>query len=224
FCASRPLVDNDIDHLRNDVAGALDHDGVADPDIAALAQLLAVAADTPDVILIVQRDVLHDDAADADRLQLADRRERAGAADLNLDVAQYRHGPFGRKLVRDAPARRARDETEPLLPVDAVDLVDDAVDVVVEMRSLFLDLAVEGDQLFGGVTKLGQRIGLEAAALEPVDHAALPIFRHRAHLAPGIGEEAERARGGDAGVFLAQRTRRRVAWIGEDGVAGGLLA
>ena len=42
----RPLVDHDIDDLRNDVAGALDHDGVADPDIAALAQLLAVAADT----------------------------------------------------------------------------------------------------------------------------------------------------------------------------------
>src|SRR5438552_17945880 len=143
FCASRPLVDNDIDHLRNDVAGALDHDGVADPDVAALAQLLAVAADTPDVVLIVQRDVLHDDAADPDRLQLADRRERAGAADLNLDVAQHGHRALGRKLVRDAPARRARDETEPLLPVDAVDLVDDAVDVVVEMRSLFLDLAME---------------------------------------------------------------------------------
>jgi len=33
----------------------------------------------------VQRDVLHDHAADADRLELADRRERAGAADLDFD-------------------------------------------------------------------------------------------------------------------------------------------
>src|SRR6185437_2201628 len=32
-------------------------DGVADPDIAALAELLAVAADAPDVVLIVQRHV-----------------------------------------------------------------------------------------------------------------------------------------------------------------------
>src|SRR5258705_13469155 len=70
----RPLLEHHVHHLRNDVAGALDDDGVADPDIAALAQLLAMAADAPDVILVVQRDVLHDDAADADRLELADRR------------------------------------------------------------------------------------------------------------------------------------------------------
>src|SRR6185369_1432967 len=63
-----------VNNLRNHVAGALDDHGVADPDIAALAQLLAMAADSPDVILIVQRDVLHDDAADADRFELADRR------------------------------------------------------------------------------------------------------------------------------------------------------
>ena len=145
--ALRPLVDDDVDHLRDDVAGALDHDGVADPDVAALAQLLAVAADALDVILIVQRDVLHDDAADADRLELADRRERAGAADLDLDIAQHGHGALGREFVRDRPARRARDEAEPLLPVDAVDLVDDAVDVVVERGALLLDLAMERDQL-----------------------------------------------------------------------------
>ena len=35
--ALRPLVEHDVDHLRDDVAGALDHDGVADPDVAALA-------------------------------------------------------------------------------------------------------------------------------------------------------------------------------------------
>ena len=62
-----------VDHLRDDVAGALDDDGVADADIAAVAQRLAVAADALDVVLVVQRDVLHDDAADADRLELADR-------------------------------------------------------------------------------------------------------------------------------------------------------
>ena len=134
FGALRPLVDDDVDHLRNDVAGALDDDGIADPDVAPLAQLLALAADALDVILVVQRDVLHDDAADADRLELADRRERAGAPDLDLDIAQHGHGALGREFVRDRPARRARDEAEPFLPVDAVDLVDDAVDVVVELR------------------------------------------------------------------------------------------
>ena len=98
-----------------------------------LAERLAVAADALDVVLVVQRDVLHDHAADADRLELADRRERAGAADLDLDVLEHGDGALGRELVRDRPARRARDEAEPLLPVEAVDLVDDAVDVVVEL-------------------------------------------------------------------------------------------
>src|SRR6185437_14403286 len=121
-----PLVDDDVDHLRDHVAGALDHDGVADANVAPLAQLFAVAADAFDVVLVVQGDVLHDDAADADRLELAHRRERAGAADLDLDIPQHRHGALGRKLVRDRPTRRARHEADPLLPVDAVYLVDDA--------------------------------------------------------------------------------------------------
>src|SRR5262249_8257429 len=110
--ALRPLVEDDVDDLRNDVAGALDHDSVADPDVAALAQYLPLVADALDVVLVVQRDVLPDHAADADRLELADRRERAGAADLDLDVAKHRHGALGREFVRDAPARRPRDEAE----------------------------------------------------------------------------------------------------------------
>ena len=213
----RPLVDHDVDDLRNHVAGALDDDGVADPDIAALAQLLAVAADALDVVLVVQRDVLHDDAADADRLELADRRERAGAADLDLDIPQHGDGALGRKFVRDRPARRARYEAEALLPVEAVDLVDDAVDVVVELGALLLDLAMERDQLLDRMAEFGQRIGLETAALEPADHAGLGILRHLAHLAPGVGEKAERPRGGDRRILLPQRARRRIARIGEDG-------
>ncbi len=108
----RPLVEHDIDHLRDDVAGALDDDGVADADIAALAQRLAVAADALDVVLVVQRGVLHDDAADADRLELGDRRQRAGAADLDLDVLEHGGRLLGRELVRDAPSAALR-ETKP---------------------------------------------------------------------------------------------------------------
>ncbi len=220
LCVARPLVDHDVDDLRNHVAGALDHDGVADPDIAAPAQFFAVAADALDVILVMQRDVLHDHAADADRLELADRRERAGAADLDLDVPEHGHGALGREFVRDRPARRARHEAEAFLPVDAVDLVDDAVDVVIEPGALFLDLAVKRDQLLHRVADFRQRIGLEAAALEPADHAGLGVLRHRGHLSPGIGEEAERTRGGDGRILLAQRARRRIARIGERGFSG----
>src|SRR5262249_19701268 len=85
--AFRPFVDEAVDHCRVPAAGPWAHPGVADPDSAALAQPLALFADAFDVVLIVQRHVLQDAPADADRLELADRRERAGAADLDLDVA-----------------------------------------------------------------------------------------------------------------------------------------
>src|SRR5215217_152919 len=137
-----PLVDHDIDDLRNHVAGALDHDAVAEPDVAALAQHFALVADALDIILVVQRDILHDHAADADRFELPDRRERSRPPDLDLDVAQHRHGALSREFVRNGPARRPRDEAEPLLPVDPVDLVDHAVDVVIELGTLLLDLAM----------------------------------------------------------------------------------
>ena len=51
----RPLVHDDADDLRNHVAGALDDDGVADPEIDAVANRIAVVADALDVIFIVQR-------------------------------------------------------------------------------------------------------------------------------------------------------------------------
>ena len=217
------LVEHDLEHLRDHVAGALHHDRVADADVDAAPDRLAVAADALDVILVVQRDILHDDAADADRLELADRCEGAGAPDLNLDVPEHGHGTLGGELVRDRPAWRARYESQAFLPIYTVDLVDDTVDVVVEMRTLRFDLAMKGDQLLDRVTELHQRIGLEAAALEPADHAGLRVGRHRCHLAPCVGEKTERTRGGDFRILLAQRARRRIARIGEDGIAGCLL-
>ena len=190
---ARAFVEHHVHHLRNDIAGALDHDGVADPDVSALAQLLTVTADAPDVVLVVQRDVLHDHAADADRFELANRSERARAADLYLDIPKHGHSALGGKLVRDRPARGARHEAEALLPIDTVELVDNAIDVVIEFGTLLLDLAMERDQLLDRVAELHQRIGLEPAALEPADHAGLGAFRHRAHLPPGICEKSERA-------------------------------
>ena len=90
---------------------------------------------------------MHDDAADADRLELTHRRQCAGAADLNVDALEHRDRAFGGEFVRNRPARRARHKAETLLPVQPIDLVDDAVDVVVEMRTLLLDAAIEFQKL-----------------------------------------------------------------------------
>ena len=142
------------------------------------------------------------DAADRHRLKLGDRRERAGATDLDLDRLDDRCRLFGRKFMGDGPARRARHEAEPLLPVEPVDFVDDAVDVVVERGALRLDVAMEREKLLDRRAKLHQRIDPKAARREPVQHRGLGVGRHRAHLAGAVGEEAERPRRGDGGIEL----------------------
>src|SRR4029453_8811160 len=210
---SARLVGDDIDNLPDHGPCPLHHDRIADAEIAAAAQLLAPTTDALDVILVVQRDVLHDHAADADRLQLAHRRERAGAANLNLNSFENGDRALCRKLMRDAPARHARYEAEPFLPVDTVDLVDDAIDVVVEFGTTFLDLVMEGHQLLGGAAESRERIGLEAAGLEPLDHAGLRVGRHFAHFGPGIGKKSERPGRGNGGILLPQGACGRIPRI-----------
>ena len=125
-----------FDHLRNHVARALDPDTVADAQAEAL-----------DLIAIVERDVGDDDAADANRRKPADGSKLAGAADLDVDRFKRRFGLLGGEFVRKAPARRTGDETEPLLQVEPVDLVDDSVDVERKVGARFLDRAIMGEHV-----------------------------------------------------------------------------
>src|SRR4051795_3724288 len=71
---------------------------------------------------------------------------------------------------------------------------------------------------------LHQRVGLESATLEPMDHAGLRVLRRPAHLPPGISEKSQRPRRSNGRIFLTQRARSRIARVGEDGVAGCLLS
>ena len=114
-------VGDDAHDLGYHVAGAPHDDGVADAHVLAL-----------ELVHVVQRHVAHGDAADEHRLEARDGRERAGAPDLEVDAAHGRGLLLRRELVGDGPARRARDEAEVSLPVEPVDLVDHAVDVVIE--------------------------------------------------------------------------------------------
>src|SRR5690606_26053586 len=116
---ARLLAGQIVDHLGDHVASALEDDPVAYPE-----------AEPADFVAVVQRDVGHRDSADKDRPQPADRRQLAGAANLDIDRLEHRLGALGRKLVREAPARRLGDKAQALLPVEPVDLVDHAVDLV----------------------------------------------------------------------------------------------
>src|SRR6185437_8895167 len=207
----RPLLGNDGDDLRDDVAGALDDDGVADPDVLA-----------GDLVGVVQGGVLDDDAADGDRRQPRDWGDGAGAADLQVDGVEDRARLLGRELAGDRPARRARDEAEPLLPVEAVDLVDDAVNVEREVWAPALELGVGLQQALGALDALRLRRHLEAPPLQRLQRLPLRGGERRADEAPGVGEEVQVALGGDLRVELAQRAGGGVARVDVGRLAGGL--
>ena len=163
--ASHPparLSSDDLEDLRNDVARALHHDRVADAHVLA-----------GDLVLVVQGGVGDDDAADRDGLELGDRGQRAGAPDLDLDRLEHGRRPLGGELVRDRPARAARDEAEPLLQREIVDLVDDAVDVVAEVCALSLDRAVVREHFRRRTAEACQRIGRQAEAPHGLDRPEL---------------------------------------------------
>ena len=119
----RARLGNDAHHLRNDVTCPLDYDAVADPDVLAA-----------DFVLIVQGGVGYDNATDSDRLQPRHRSQRASAADLNVDGVEQGLGLFSGKFMGEGPSWSARHLSQALLIVVPVDLVDNAVDVIAEIR------------------------------------------------------------------------------------------
>ena len=120
----RPAFHHHGNDLRDHVARALQHDGIADPNVLA-----------SDFVLVVQRRARDQHAADIDRLQLGDRRQRAGASNLDANAQQHGRRLLGGELPGDRPTRRAADEAEPSLQAQIVDFVDHAIDVVVQTGS-----------------------------------------------------------------------------------------
>jgi hypothetical protein len=193
-----------LDDLRDHVARALQHDAVAGPH-----------PQPRDLVPVVQRRVGHDDAADRHRLQPRDRSQLAGAPDLDVDGVQRRLRALGRELVRDRPARRAPDRAQARLPVEPVDLVDDAVDVEGKVRAPGLDRAILSDGLVYIAAEPEPRRDRETPAPERLDERRLRLTGHRRRLAPAMRKEAQRPAGGDVRVLLPERARGRVARVGE---------
>jgi hypothetical protein len=207
------LVEDDAHDLRDHIAGAAHDHGVADAGVLAR-----------DLVLVVERGVGDDDAAHRHRLELGGGRQRAGAAYVDHDVEEPGGGFLGGELVRDGPARGARDEAQPLLPVELVDLVDDAVDVVAEPGTPLRHLAMEGQHVLDAGAHPHQRVDRQAPAPEDMDHVPLRLCRQRACGTPGISEKAQRPACGDRRIELPQRACRSVSRVGEHLAPGrGLL-
>ena len=143
--------------------------------------------------------VADDDAADGDGQQARDRRQRAGAADLDVDRLDLRRRALGGELVGERPARGRRAEAEAGLVVEPVDLVDDAVDVVAEGGALALDRAVVGDISATPVQVTISGLVTKPRAARRAIAAVWVSAERRRDLAPGVGEEVERAAAVTAG-------------------------
>ena len=99
----------------------IDH-RVADADVLAR-----------DLVLVVQRGIRTTTPPTVTGSSLATGRQRAGAPDLDLDPRRTVVACSAGNLWAMAQRGAARHEAEPLPGVEAVDLVDDAVDVVAEL-------------------------------------------------------------------------------------------
>ena len=142
----RALVEHHVNDLRDNVTGALDDHRIADAQIHAIADRLAIIAQTLDIVLIVQRGILDHHTAHGDRRQSRHRRQRPGAPNLNVDTGQDCCGLFGREFMRNGPAGRARNKAPALLQVEPVQLIDHAINVVAQRGALGLDGAIMGQQ------------------------------------------------------------------------------
>ena len=194
-----------LDHLRDHVAGALDHHPVA-----------GAHPQPRDLVAVVQGYVGDHHPAHGHRPQPPHRRQLAGTTDLDGDRLQHRFRPLGRELVRNRPARRLGDKTQPLLPVEPVYLVDHAVDIIGQIGAGLLDRAVVREYRFDAFAAHQQRRNRHTPGGNLLHHRELRFRRHRADRTPAMRQKAQGARCGYARILLPQRSCRSIAGIGED--------
>ncbi len=123
----------------------------------------------------------------------------------------------------ERPARRLADRSKAALPVEAIDLVDDAVDVEGKIGALGLDRAVVGEQAVD-VGEAAEIVGdWEAPGADLFGDFGLGVAGDGGRFAPAVGEEAQRTRFRDGRVLLAQRAGGGVAGVGELAGFGGVF-
>src|SRR5204863_16925 len=118
-----------------------------------------------------------------------------------------------RILVGQRKARRARHEAEPLLPIEAVHLIDHAIDGVRKPLARLSHLPVIGEQPLGALHQLALLRDAKAELDEPLKRLRLPAPARLRGAADGVGEEPERPRRGHARIELAHRAGGGVARV-----------
>ena len=193
-----------FDNLRNDVARPLNDDVIVDADVFAF-----------DFVFVMKSGVRNNDAADVDRLQIGNRGQRAGAADLNTDVVDACNRLFGRKFVRNCPTRRAGQKTQSFLQGNGVDLINDAVYVVRQVGTDFHQVRKISVDFLQAAAEPVVRIGRKTPFLQAFEKFGLRIPAAPGHFPPGVGKKAQIAFGRNRSVELAERAGCRIARIGK---------
>ena len=161
-------------------------------------------------------------ATDGNGFQARHRGQLAGPANLNIDSFDQGLGLLGGKLVGNRPARRARGRAQTILPVQAVDLVDDSIDVIGPGAAPRLGDAVVGHHLRRIHTDL-MFLDLKAPGLHGRQDTGLGMAGQGTDLAPGIGPETQLPRCRNGGIELAQGAGSGIARVGVRGPFGGIL-
>ena len=191
LCGGGALVCYDGYHFGDDIARAPHNDGIAHAHVFALH-----------LVFVMQGGVGYGYAAYKHGRELGYRGELAGAA--HLHVNGLHHGDLFLRgvFVRHGPARLAADKAQLLLPGEAIDLVDHAVNIKRQAVAQGGHLLVKSHQPLralhhGAVLAYGQ-----AHVLKGIEHAALGIGLGGPllHIAFAIGKKAQRALPGNGRV------------------------
>ena len=166
----------------------------------------------------MQRGARDGGAGDRHRIELGDRREHTGAANLDANFAQDGLLFLGRELKGNGPARRAGGKAQVELLLEAVNLYDHAVDVVVQVTAMLEGLGAELVDLGRRGTTSHVRVDAKAGATQPIEELALAVDVQRVGIGDGVDKGGKIAARRNLGILLAQAAGGGVARVGE-GVA-----
>src|SRR6185312_5839778 len=196
------------DHLRNDVAGALDLNNVADAQILVANELL-----------VVQRGESHGGAPDLHRFENRVRIQLTRASYVDFDRSETCLRNVGCKLSRDRPARLpSTDDTEVVLQPKRIDFHDAAVDREVELRAqLVFDVMSPGRYFFHRTTAQRMWRDWNAPRSQRGEQIGLGLEGKLRRIVEcnGVAKEPKRARCGDGRIELSQAASGCVARVCE---------
>ena len=159
--------DDRPDDLGDHVAGLAQHHGVADQHALALRPRRRCAG------WPARRSSRRPGPASI----TAERRDPAGAADVDADVEQLGVDLLRRVLERDRPARRAARRAEPALQAEVVDLDHHAVDLVLDVVAVLA--VVLDERLHAGQVGRPPAPGPRSAAPTPRARRTTRLRRDR---------------------------------------------